>query len=97
MSCRFYRVSGARYRTGFSTSVAGSRNGSVSPQRAGLPPSWYDPTRPTESVCSERVWRMASEATPERRRRKFRPETLRHTNGRLRETKVVSRAGSGEW
>src|SRR2546429_4573100 len=31
---------------------------------------------------------------PERRRRKFRPETLRHTNGRLRN--VQFRAGSGE-
>src|SRR3984893_14854970 len=32
-----------------------------------------------ESVCSERVRRE-----PERRRRKFRPETLRHQNGRRR-------------
>src|SRR5256885_9525517 len=32
-----------------------------------------------ESVCPERVRRK-----PERRRRKFRPETLRHRNGRRR-------------
>src|SRR5882762_10966430 len=35
--------------------------------------------RKPESVCSERVRRE-----PERRRRKFRPETLRHKNGRRR-------------
>src|ERR1700730_2883215 len=35
--------------------------------------------RKPESVCSERVRRE-----PERRRRKFRPETLRHQNGRRR-------------
>src|SRR5258707_8343699 len=36
--------------------------------------------RKPESVCSERVRRR-----PERRRRKFRPETLRHRNGRRRQ------------
>src|SRR5437660_1426980 len=36
--------------------------------------------RKPESVCSERVRRK-----PERRRRKFRPETLRHRNGRRRQ------------
>src|SRR5439155_24560666 len=35
--------------------------------------------RTPESVCPERVRRK-----PERRRRKFRPETLRHRNGRRR-------------
>src|SRR2546430_5547623 len=45
--------------------------------------------RTPESVCPERVRRK-----PERRRRKFRPETLRHRNGRRR--KVQPPRASGE-
>src|SRR6266513_1822750 len=45
--------------------------------------------RKPESVCSERVRRE-----PERRRRKFRPETLRHKNGRRRTCNL--RGASGE-
>jgi hypothetical protein len=40
--------------------------------------------------------RRESGLRPERRRRKFRPETLRPTNGRLRKIDIF-RAGSGEW
>src|ERR1700730_11104456 len=42
--------------------------------------------RVAESVCSERV-----RHAPERRRRKFRPETRRHTNGRRRNAPVPLR------
>src|SRR6516164_6222385 len=46
--------------------------------------------RPPKSVCPERVRRE-----PERRRRKFRPETLRHKNGRRRHAGAAGLLESG--